>query len=135
MTERTYRFVLGALLWSALIVSAVNESLVPIFAFVGLVLFEGVTNLRIPAIISRIRYGKYQPESGEPTQSTHLRFFNSMEAERALRIIISLFVVGSFYIIPDLIWFLPWFVAGMLILAGITNICPMIMFLRWAGLR
>lgn len=135
MTERTYRFVLGALLWSALIVSAINESLIPIYAFVGLVSFEGVTNLRIPGIISRIRYGKKQPGIDEPVQPSHRSIFNTIEAERALRVIISLFVVGSFYIIPDLIWFLPWFVAGMLILAGITNICPMIMFLRWAGLR
>ena len=134
MSERLFRLVLGGLLWAALITSALYETLAPIYGLVALLLFEGITNWRIPVIIARIRYGKnYREYLDAPACSS--RFLGRLEAERMLRFIVVIFVLGSFYIVPDFIWFLPWFVAGMLLLAGITNICPMVMFLRWAGLR
>ena len=135
MSERIFRLIMGVLLWASLILSAIYETMTPVYCFVGLVLFEGVTNWRIPIIISRIRYGKnYKNHVGTDACSRTI-FFNKFEAERILRFIVAIFVMSSFYIAPDFIWFMPWFVAGMLILAGITNICPMVMFLRWAGLR
>jgi hypothetical protein len=33
------------------------------------------------------------------------------------------------------IWFFPWFIGFMLFMAGMTNICPMVMGLRWIGFR
>ncbi len=134
MSERTFRLVLGALLWIALIASAFLESMTPIYALVVLMLFEGITNWRIPIIITRLRYGKdYKNYLEQPACPRGV--LGKLEAERMLRFIVTIFVLISFFVVPDLIWFMPWFVAGMLILAGITNICPMVMFLRWAGLR
>ena len=62
MSERTFRLILGALLWAALISSAMYETMVPLYCFVGLLLFEGITNWRVPIIISRIRYGQNYKE-------------------------------------------------------------------------
>ena len=134
MSERTFRLVLGALLWVALISSALYETMMPIYVLVGLLLFEGITNWRIPIIITRIKYGKdYKNHLDSPACGAS--WLGKFEAERMLRFIVVVFVLGSFFVVPDIIWFMPWFVAGMLLLAGITNICPMVMFLRWAGLR
>lgn len=134
MTERTFRLILGALLWAALIFSAYYNSMVPLFALAGLLAFEGITNWRIPVILSRLRYGAdYEKYLELPPCSA--RMFGKIESERVLRFIVIIFVLVPMYVLPDLIWFMPWFVAGMLVLAGITNICPMVMFLRWSGLR
>ncbi|RDH86033.1 MAG: hypothetical protein DIZ80_00755 [endosymbiont of Galathealinum brachiosum] len=133
MSERQFRFIMGVGLWAILIYSAYFETMIPLFVFVGTLLFEGVTNLRIPGVLSRLRYGKSTPVQED--SACNVKWFNKIESERVLRFIVSTFVLVPFYVMPDMIWFIPWFVASMLILAGITNICPMVMFMKWAGLK
>lgn len=133
MSERQFRLIMGATLWLVLISSAYYETMYPLFAFAGFLLFEGITNLRLTRIINKIRYGKSNLDTEE--SDCNIKWFNKIESERVLRFIVSCFVLVPFYVIPDIIWFIPWFIASMLILAGITNICPMVMFLKWSGLR
>jgi len=133
MSERHFRLIMGAMLWLVLISSAYYETMYPLFVFSGVLLFEGVTNMRLTKIINKIRFGKYTLD--EEDSCCNLKWFNKIESERVLRFIVSGFVLIPFYVLPDIIWFIPWFVASMLILAGITNICPMVMFLKWSGLR
>jgi len=133
MSERHFRLIMGATLWLVLISSAYYETMYPLFVFAGFLIFEGVTNLRLTKIISKIRFGKYTQDTED--NNCNMKWFNKIESERVLRFIVSAFVLIPFYIMPDIIWFIPWFVASMLILAGITNICPMVMFLKWSGLR
>jgi len=133
MSERQFRLIMGATLWLVLISSAYYETMYPLFAFAGFLLFEGITNLRLTRIINKIRYGKSNIDTED--SGCNIKWFNKIESERVLRFIVSCFVLVPFYVIPDIIWFIPWFVASMLILAGITNICPMVMFLKWSGLR
>lgn len=122
------------MLWLSLVLSAYYQSLIPIYSIIGLLLFEGITNWRVPIAITRIRYGnKYKEHLETPACST--KWFGKIEAERMLRFIVAIVVSLSYTVIPDIIWFMPWFMAGMLILAGISNICPMVMFLRWTGFR
>ena len=133
MSERQFRFIMGFGLWLVLVYSAFYETMMPVFIFVGVLLFEGITNQRLPMIVSRLRYGEYSPEPEEST--CNMKWFNKIESERVLRFIVSIFVLLPFYLLPEMIWFIPWFVSSMLILAGITNICPMVMFMKWAGLK
>ena len=134
MTERVFRMVLGGLLWLALILSTYYEMLMPVYVVVGILLFEGVTNWRVPIIITRIKYGKnYREFLEEPACST--QWFGAFESERMLRFIVAIAVLISLHFVTDLIWFIPWLLVGMLILAGITNICLMVMLLRWVGFR
>jgi hypothetical protein len=108
-------------------------------AFCLLFLFEGLTNWRIPTIISRLRYGKSvtnQPEDSVQIKPTSpVSFFKNLEAERMMRFVVVLFLLISFFSLPEMLWFFPWYVAGMMIVSGISNICPMVMFLRWVGFR
>jgi len=134
MNERAYRLVLGGMLWLALVLSAYYETLAPVYFVVIFLLFEGITNWRVPVIVARIKYGENYKEYLE-APACLTKWFGAFEAERMLRLIVALLVLMSTHIAIDLIWFVPWLLAGMLILAGITNICPMVMLLRWAGLR
>lgn len=131
MSERLFRLILGVTLWLSLVLSAFYETMIPIYIYVGFLLFEGLTNWRITLIINRIRYG---PEPA-PAENTNQNWVNKIDSERALRILIALLVIISFTVLPDFMWFFPWFFAGMLILAGTTNICPMVMFLKWSGMK
>jgi hypothetical protein len=133
MSERVFRLIFGTTLWIVLLLCAVYQRVEFMYGFIALLLFEGVTNLRIPILISRWRYGKnYKSDVAPNTKSSFLGLF---EAERALRFIIAGLLIFSYFIFNDYFLFFSWFIAGMLIVAGISSICPMVMFLRWVGFK
>lgn len=125
MTERSFRLVIGIWLVLALFLALPIAT----YALMAVLLFEGITNWRLPAMLSRLR-GMPGTEPGEPGEC-RIPF----EAERALR----LFVVGllavALFGLPDLLWWLPWFIGFALIGAGLSGICPMVQALRWVGMR
>jgi len=127
MTERAYRIILGV----ALLVLLFLKQNVLIHALIGLLIFEGVTNLRIPILVSRLRFGA----AGHPNLLSSECSKIPFDAERALRLIVAIFLLVSFVYFNAALWFFPWFIGAMLLNAGITNICPMVMGLRWFGLR
>lgn len=133
MSERSYRFIIGFLLWGILIYAAYFETLIPVYLFAGLLAFEGITNLRL-TILTKKALGNNQLETHDE-ESCHHKILNRIDSERVLRIIIAIFVLIPIIFIHQYTWFLPWFIAGMLIMAGITNICPMAMFLKWSGMK
>lgn len=134
MSERVFRLILGAMLFIALTLSALLETEVPVYIVFVIIGFEAVTNWRIPIIVTRLRYGKNYKEFLK-TPSPRNRFLGKVEAERFLRLAVIFFVSLPFFIPLVYIEFIPWFVATALTLAGVTNICPMVMFLRFAGMR
>jgi hypothetical protein len=103
-----------------------------IYAFIAVFLFEALTNWRVPIIVSRLRYGANAAGS-KPVAPNSPRF--GFEAERMLRITVAALLGVSFIMYPNILWFVPWFVAVMLSLAGITAICPMVIFYRFCGFR
>lgn len=127
MSERNFRIIIG--LW--LVTGLYFNSIEVIYALVGLLMFEGITNYRVPLIVCKIRYGSNHPGLEKKPASARISF----EAERALRYIVALFI--SLPLIPGLefLWWLPWFTGFALIGAGLSGICPMVLALRHAGLR
>jgi len=125
MSERTFRIVQGAYLLIALFL----EIEMMIYIFLGVFLFEAISNWRIPILISRLRYGQ-EVVDGQGENVTR----SKVESERMFRITIDLFLF-SYVIYPEALWFMPWFLAVMLLLAGITKICPIILFFRYLGFR
>lgn len=128
MSERTFRIIQGVYLLVALFF----EIDVMIYAFIAVFLFEAVTNWRVPIIVSRLRYG---PSKAKPVSANTNSPRISFEAERMLRITVAALLGVSFILYPEMLWFVPWFVAVMLLLAGITKICPMVIFYRFCGFR
>ena len=105
-----------------------------IYALVGLLLFEGITNLRVPGLVTRVRSGKSaRVINEEDNLSPDVRV--SFEAERGLRLIVAILILIAMSSAVDLLWLLPWFVGFALIGAGLSGICPMVLALRWLGLR
>jgi hypothetical protein len=133
MSERFFRMMIGVILLLILFFR-LDEA---VYIFTGLFLFEGITNLRTTSLVSFVRYGKdYRKITPFYSAPSTVNFV----AERALRlffaaIFILTFVLPHQGILPDVAWFLPWFLGFMLIGAGITNICPMIILLRWIGFK
>ncbi len=144
MSDRVFRLISGLALWAILLFSIIYQNNSLLIAFCILYLLEGITNWRIPLLISRIRFGKDHQNNNKflsdscsddcsynIVKSTIFRF----EAERVMRFVVVLFLLVSYFTFPDVLWFFPWYVAGMLIVSGITNICPILMFLRWIGFQ
>lgn len=127
MTERWYRLVQGVYL----IIALYLEHDLMVYGFMVLLSFEAVTNLRLPVILSRFRFGTPVADSYNHTSNCT---FN-IDSERLLRLVVVLFLLMSYVYFSEPIWFFPWFIAAMLLLAGITNICPMVMMFQYLGFR
>jgi len=130
MTERWYRLVQGFYLLIALYI----ENTIMIYTFMGVLTFEAITNLRIPALFTRMGARKDAAILLEDDNECELARF-SIDSERLLRIVVVIFLLLSYVLFPEPIWFFPWFVAAMLFMAGITNICPMVMMFQYIGFR
>jgi hypothetical protein len=139
MSEKVFRFISGLVLWGILIISTIYQNNQLMIAFCALFLFEGITNWRIPGlvtkVISKIRFGSFQAEEQIISNEAKNSALENIEAERMMRFFVVFFLFISFFTFPDILWFFPWYMAGMMIVAGISNICPMVMFLRWAGFK
>ena len=134
MNERIFRLILGAMLFIALTLAALLETQLPIYVVLGIISFEGITNWRVPIIVTRLRYGNdYRQYLDTPPLNN--RILGKIEAERFLRFAVLIFVSMPYFIHINYIEFLPWFVATALVLAGVTNICPMVMSLKYIGMR
>lgn len=127
MTERWYRLVQGIYLIVALYIE--NDAM--IYTFIGLLSFEALTNLRLPGVITRLT-GSGESVNEEPEVECYTF---SIDSERLLRVFVVLFLVLSYVLFPEPVWFFPWFVGAMLLLAGITNICPMVMMFQFVGFK
>lgn len=127
MTERWYRLIQGIYLVCALYI----ENDVMVYAFMGVLAFEAITNVRIPNVVLRLT-----SDHGEVEDDPDDRCYTfSVDSERLLRVFVVALLLLSYAMFPDPIWFFPWFVGAMLLLAGITNICPMVMMFQFVGFK
>ncbi|NOX08437.1 MAG: hypothetical protein GXP22_02920 [Gammaproteobacteria bacterium] len=122
-----FRVIIG--LW--IVVGLYIPSMDVIYALVVVLLFEGLTNFRVPAMISRLRYGA-DTLVNDPNACGNCFSF---EAERALRFIIAVFIFASTLPIAEVIWWFPWFIGFALMGAGLSGICPIVLSLRWVGFK
>jgi hypothetical protein len=130
MTERTFRIILGAVLLAALYF---GWRLV-IYGYIVVLAFEGITNWRIPILVSRLQGNSVAGGSDcalSPGDQARINF----EAERALRLVVAAFLVFSYVLFNKELWFFPWFIGFALFGAGLSGICPMVMGFRWVGFR
>ncbi len=137
MTERMFRIILGAGLLMLLYLSALNNNNELIKIYIGILLFEGITNWRIPIIVSKLR--KQTVTSTLPELNTlhpiHARYRINFEAERAIRLALALVLMLPLILPFEILWIIPWFTASMLLLAGMSNICPMGLLFHWLGFK
>lgn len=142
MTERTFRIFLGAGLFLLLYVSAINGNTDLILYYICLLIFEGMTSWHIPKILTAIKnkanHNEFVEDDVTSKQKNKQKKSTAripFEAESAMRLVIAVFLIIPLFFSAETLWIIPWFVASMLLLAGVTNICPMVMFFRWLGFR
>jgi hypothetical protein len=128
MTERTFRLLLGVTLLIILFIDR-NDLL---YVYISIITFEGLTNWRIPSLISKLRHGPAYLEFPANAPRNHKYTF---EAERSFRLVIACSLLFSCFIFPKTLWYFPWFVGFALSMAGITGICPISISFKKLGFR
>ena len=130
MNERIFRIILGVVLLLLLYFDLRQA----VYGYIVLLFFEGVTNWRIPALVSRM-LGDRNADTADCAISPGAAARINFEAERALRLAVAGFLVVSYVVFPKELWFFPWFIGFALFGAGLSGICPMVMGFRWLGFR
>ena len=130
MTERAFRIVLGAVL----LVALYFELRLVVYGYIVVLLFEGITNWRIPLLVSRMRRMDAAGNSGcVPLPGSRVRV--NFEAERAMRLAFALFLIFSYAVFNKELWLIPWLSGFALLGAGLSGICPLVISFRWLGFR
>lgn len=127
MSERIFRLIQGIYL----VIFLFLEIELFIYILIGTMAFEGLTNWRIPKLVSRLRYGATMVS--RPVNNSNFRI--NLDSEQMQRLAMALFLVLTFVLFPAEAWYGPWFLAFLLVMAGTTNICPMVIFMRWVGFK
>lgn len=132
MTERTFRIILGALLLAGLYL----EWPALVWTLVGILVFQGVTNWRIPQLVSRLRYGAQVP-IGACCRSNRGEGPNryNIDSERVLCLVVAAMLAPTYGPWNTQFWVVPWFIGFALFGAGLSGMCPMILALKRLGFR
>jgi len=128
MSDRTYRLILGILL----LVSLYFEIGYLMYFLIGMLFFEGATNLRVPLLLSKLRGASAADSNLSPIQHS-FRF--TFEAERAWRLIVGLMLLITYALFYDMLWFFPWFMGFAIFGAGASGVCPVLIGVKWVGCR
>jgi len=130
MSNRLYRLFVGLILLIGLYFDLPGL----IYALIIVVLLEGITNLRIPVLISEIRSDR----SGDTTEGTLGITFKErfgFDAERAWRLLLGSVLIVVYVLFYDKVWYLAWFMGFAILGAGLSGVCPLFISLKWAGFR
>jgi hypothetical protein len=132
MSDRSYRLLFGLTLLLALYFQI--HTLV--YALIVLAVLEGLTNLRISVIVTRLRSnlgGQVPMQENLTVAPSRCKY--SFEAERALRLLMATILFLSYAMFPKYLWFVPWFIGFALFGAGVSGVCPSLSLLKWLGFR
>ncbi|MBU1192794.1 MAG: hypothetical protein KKA36_03070 [Gammaproteobacteria bacterium] len=132
MSERFFRLIVGTLLLAFLYFELPGA--IPIL--IGVLLLEGITNYRIPLIVSRLRLagqGAFA-DSCELTPEAHLARI-PFDAERAWRLAVAAMLAITVYVFNEQLWFFPWFMGFAIFGAGLSGVCPVLISLKLIGFR
>jgi hypothetical protein len=128
--ERSFRLALGI----ALLAGLYFDLHAVLRGVLALLVFEGVTNWRMPCVLARI--AGQAADRCAPLESPFRPLFAiPFEAERLLRLVVAGLLAVSLFAWPRALWFVPWFVGFALIGAGLSGICPLVLGLKKFGFR
>jgi len=104
------------------------------YGVIGLLLFEGLTNIRVPILVGLIRKNILKQDYVyADTGLVENPKFN-LESERLWRIIVGSFLFLGYFLI-DALWFFPWFMGFAIFGAGLSGVCPVLLAVRWLGFK
>ena len=129
MSNRLYRLFVGLILLTGLYF----DLPVLIYSLIAVVLFEGITNLRVPVLVSKIRDAPGNMDEGTLGLPFRQRF--NFDAERAWRLLLGSVLILVYVIFFDKVWYLAWFMGFAILGAGLSGVCPLFISLKWLGFR
>lgn len=131
MTDSLYRLLFGLILLTSLYL----DTSVIVYALIGMAMFEGITNLRVPLLVNRfiLKSGSDQPVVNDTAVNTSTRF--SMEAEQVWRLVVGGMIAVIYLFYSAEIWLLLWFMGFAIFGAGLSSICPILLAFKGIGFR
>lgn len=132
MSERFFRLIVGALLLGCLYFEVATG--IPLL--IALLAAEGLTNYRIPTLVTRLRLagGTAFEDSCELMPDAQLVRI-PFDAERAWRLVVAVMLVVTVYLFNEQLWFFPWFMGFAIFGAGLSGVCPVLISLKLMGFR
>lgn len=132
MTERLFRLLVGSCIIIALYFDLRNLMV----GLVALLLFEGLTNWRVPLLITRLRYGTgHAMAADEMPWPVRAPFNIRFDAERAWRFMVAILLTVTYLLFYTQTWFIPWFMGFAIFGAGLSGMCPMLISLKLIGFK
>lgn len=125
MTDRLYRLLLGL----TLLISLYFDLDLVLMAVIGLQLAEGISNYRLPLLISRARGVTWAAPPCNPGACI------PFDAERAWRLTVAACLILSLLVFPEQLWWFAWFMGFAIFGAGLSGVCPMLIILQYARFR
>ncbi len=131
MSERVFLFFVGAYI----LIGLYFEVDIMIYLLSLWLVIEGVFNLRLTTISQKV--------SNTPVPAG-LVYFQSpqrinFDSFRAWRIVVAIMLGGSFILLNEynfeMVWFFPWFMGFAILGAGVSSVCPVLLFLKWLGFK
>lgn len=131
MSDRNYLFFIGLYI----LFSVYFDVDIMVYALCTLLLVEGITGWSLPLYLQKIR--KVTLESGLVIFQTKNRI--SFDGLRAWRFAVVFVLLSSYILLKqynvEVLWFVPWFMGFAIMGAGLSSVCPMVLFIRWIGFR
>jgi len=130
MTDRAYRGLFGA----AILIALYFELSWLMFALIGLLFAEAITNQRVPMVVCILRKYITKQQNGYVNHGQVANPKFDVDSERVWRLVVGLFLLVSFSYV-DALWWFPWFMGFAIFGAGLSGVCPVLIAIRWVGFR
>lgn len=132
MSERFFRLIVGTFLLGSLYFEFQGG----IIFLIGLLTVEGITNCRVPGLVTRLRRAgaeEFRDSSELIPEISRPRI--AFDAERAWRLVVAGMLVLAVFVFPEQLWFFPWFMGFAIFGAGLSGVCPVLISLKLIGFR
>lgn len=127
MTDRNYRLLFGL----AILIALYFDLTYFMYGLIGLIFAEGLTNWRIPLLVSRFT----QNPGADALPMETFDFKWPLPVERAWRLVVGFMLFLTAVLFNEIVWFLPWFMGFAIFGAGVSGVCPMLHGLHFLGCR
>lgn len=105
------------------------------WGLIAVLLMEGLTNLRVPVLLTHLRNWLGIPLKAQAYLHSDACPRLDFDSERMMSLLLGLILVLTYLLYNNLFWFLPWFMGFALVGSGASGFCPMLIFLKWFGFK
>ena len=128
MTNRIYRGGLGLLL----LVSLYFDQPIMMYALIVMLFIEGISNILLPNIINTLldKTGWPIPEAISTDACLMSESLFHFSDERIWRLVVGAMLILTYSNI-EVLWFFPWFMGFAIFGAGLSGVCPVLLFIHW----